>query len=490
MIRRLMISATLILVYLVARVPYLENPLRGEEGMFAHILLEAPQGGANLLVGRVNGEAIYAYPEHPIAPYKLMALVGDPFKAIVQVSSTMPESDLVPRLRFTFSLFLLAILLLILWLAYTPGSLREPLQRNAGPLLLILAVAISPLALTTSIGLQLDAGPGILMVGILPAVILAFHQGWIAGPTFGILAGFGALLTGLGKQEWSLALLIAIAATLVYVLLLRGGDRDKRNLAFAILASMLSGLVLGNLISYWSDPINYAGGLNVMTRIIAQTGYVHTVSLDDYKALFHKTLSTLLTPLMLVLLLASTSPRWLRGGNICIFLLAVYGLALLVGFVLSPHAMGSGEARYFMPSVVVLLCAGLAAFPTHGSRWERTIAGLSILTIMIPAAPEIYEQISDRKVWHQASTGYEAKVIQAASSGKCFPIIRADQGYRASFDFVSYSIPELYQLEYAERAGRPLCPPFGDYGAPLPALVDGTFFDDQEKLPSSSPAGH
>lgn len=316
MTRRLVLSFMLILVYLLARVPFLESPLWGEEGMFAHILLEAPQGGATLIVGRVNGEAIHIHPEHPVTPYKLIALIGVPFKAIVQVDSLMPDSELVPLLRFTFSLFLLSVLISILWLAYTPDSLHEPLARNPGPALLILAVAISPLAVSTSTGLQIDAGPGILMVSILPVVILAFQQGWITGPSFVALAGVGALATGLSKQEWSLALLAAIAATLAYTRLLRCGDQYKRNFAFVVLGSTLSGLVLGNLLSYWYDSINYTGGFNVMTRIVEQTGYVHTVSLDDYKTLLFKALSILLAPLVLILLIASMAPSWMPRGGI------------------------------------------------------------------------------------------------------------------------------------------------------------------------------
>lgn len=474
MVRRLALVAALVVVYFAVRFPYLSDPLWGEEGMFAHILLAAPASGETLLIGRLNGEPQYCSPEHPVALYKTIGLAGEPFKVVFPGWKTMPEYDFTRALRFTFSLFLLTVLAAILWVAYPHDSPRDPSARCVGPFALIVAVAISPLAVTKSVGLQIDAGTGLLMMGVLPVIVLAFRNGWISGRAFVALAGLGGALTGLGKIEWTLALLAAVLVALVYTILLARRDRGQPTFALWALGAVLAGLVLGNAASYLYDPINHAGGFGLLVRIVRESGYAQTGSLGRYAELLGKTLHVLLTPFLLVFLLAATAPRWLRGGDIWIIFLTAYGLALLVGFVLSPYVLESRDPRYFVPALVVLLCAGVAAFPPEGGRWLRAVGATVILGIAIPSVLAILQHFPEGRALREASDEFDARVDRAVAGTHCLPILRPDQGYLATFDFVSETIPEKYQQSFAMRVGKPLCLPFGYMGAPGPALLDDT----------------
>jgi hypothetical protein len=97
-----------------------------------------------------------------------------------------------------------------------------------------------------------------------------------------------------------------------------------------------------------------------------------------------------------------------------------------------------------------------------------------ILGIAIPSVLAILQHFPEGRALREASDEFDARVDRAVAGTHCLPILRPDQGYLATFDFVSETIPEKYQQSFAMRVGKPLCLPFGYMGAPGPALLDDT----------------
>jgi hypothetical protein len=391
------LSLLLIAIYVAARLPALGLPIWGEEGAFAHLLIEKPKGIRYILIGRFAGKPDYSAPEHPALIYEL-----------IEGAPALARSP--PGLRLTFSLFMLSVLLAVLWAVPT-----------AWPL--VFAVAISPLAIVGSTALQVDASSGALLVGVLAVLVLGGAPWW--------LLAVGGTLTGMGKQEWSLALAGAIVVTAFCQPTLR-----RSLLAIAL------GLIAGNTASYLYDPYNYLGGIDVTRRITADTGLMPPLAALVQCAIF------LAAPLLLAAFAWVSRPR---GWPL---FLSVYGSILLSGFMLSVHAVTRNEMRYFVPALLVLLCAGAAVWP-GGRRW---LGAGALAALLVPSGLYLWRQAHTAQAEHIMSQRALGDAVRARQGSNCVAVLSPAYAYDGTFDFVSDSIPREYQEAYASRAGKPLCP--------------------------------
>lgn len=455
-----LVLAVLAAAFIVARIPAYLSPQWGEEGMFSHLLLEDPPGPQYLLIGRVAGKAEYCPPEHPAPLYGVVKLAGKVFRRFVPQWRTLSDYELTSRLRLTQSLFQLAIFSAILWVVL--GFVLRPGRTSASPaarwipVALVGFVAVSPMAIRSSTGLQIDGACGVLLVGVLPVVLLANHfRPWL--PTAFLLATFlASLLTGLGKQEWSMALVAAALVTLALGELLRrfrpGVPMKSHGVTvFAILA----GCIVGNLASFLSDRVNWLGGIDVMTRIAKEPGQGQAVGLAYQLQYMAARLPFLFVVLLLIALVMVTLPRRIRDRDPWTFFLATYGTVLTAGFFVSWRT--SFDPRYFAPAMIVLVCAAVLGLDGAKSAWTKVVALAVIVGIVIPSAAFIATALPSVRQARQKFDDVQAYVTAKKGASGCVPVLPAGYAYHPSAEFMAESIGEDYARTLVERHGRSLC---------------------------------
>ncbi len=353
--RRPLLWVLLLVVFSASRWPLLHDPLVYEEGVFADLILHQPPGPDYLLYARFADTPLRGSAEHPALLYESLRLLG---ALAASWLATLPDAALNPSLRALFALCSLPIWLGLGWLAW---------QHRSWPGLgLVLAGMLTPLTLLSSTQLQLDGSLGVFLTG--PTALLLLTAAW-GQPVPPLLLAGAALLLGLGKQEWSLALLGALTLALFWTKF--QPMRPWRN---GILALLL-GLLAGNTLSFAFDPHNYLGGFRMMLRV-GQTGMAVTgPGLGHWLGVLQERLPLLLSLLLIAglgLLKPQTPAQPLPAR-----LLTLFGLLLFLGFFASSWG---ADGRYFAPALVVAVTAALAWMPRAPTTWA---AGLLILALLL-----------------------------------------------------------------------------------------------------------
>ena len=248
--------ALLALLYFAPRLPFLDKPLMGEEGIFAELFASHGADPSQAQMGRIKGEAIRQALGHPTGLYASIAGLGRlleaPWKALLG-----EDCHPVWSLRLSFSLFQF-----VAWAAL--GCFIAPALWASPWLWLPLAVLMNaPMALGGSLYLQTDPSNGALLAGLLG---LALAGTALRGADGLAQAGLAAacFLLGLGaKQEWSLGVAGGFALAWAWARWERAADSGEGK----ALALALAALALGNFMSWRFDPGNYEAGLGLMLRL-------------------------------------------------------------------------------------------------------------------------------------------------------------------------------------------------------------------------------
>lgn len=187
---------------LLLRLPFLANPMVGEEGAFAYLVASpvpssryTPDHRPQMLIGQI-GQQPMLYPfQHAIIPYVVLETgVGTVLRAAGAASRSARVRTIAVRSAYLV-LFMLGCGGL-LWFA--SGNL--------------LAAAIGGFALSTpllvgaSIQPQVDGGMGVLLIGGAGALLA-----WQRSTGQVLRAALAGVLVGVGRQEWAMAFLAASA---------------------------------------------------------------------------------------------------------------------------------------------------------------------------------------------------------------------------------------------------------------------------------------
>ena len=346
---RLVILASILVLFGVVRLAHYRTPLVYEEGIMADIFVNHPSGPDYLLQGRVDGHNIYGIPEHPAGLYETIALAGRIGGLVWQKAIFLNDGG-ARRLRFAFSLFFLLI-----W-----GSLAVMviLRYEAPPhwlaVGLLAAVAMVPISVQTSTQLQTDGSVGVLMCGSVALGVLWVSQTRVGRIMPVIFLLLSAAFLGTGKQEWTVLLAFAVVSWLIYICITIPRTRVQEIRSFLFIgAVILCGLSAGNLVSWKYDQQNYMGGLNVMQRIAAvatiATGESPTQRwLEGTKGRW-PFVSTILGLLVIVVTMAASRRRSCGPYQV---LLILFGSTLFGAYFIS--SFNPTDPRYFAPSFIVL----------------------------------------------------------------------------------------------------------------------------------------
>lgn len=434
----------LVALYLLARLPFLAAPLTGEEGIMAAIVVNQPAGPNYTLIARIDGQDDYRVVSHPAPLYESMKL---PAKLWPALSPEIAADDarVTPRLRLFFSLFQL-----LSWLAV--GLMAVLATRSSGAvarntlLVVIAATTVSPIALVTSTQLQVDGSVGAVMVSVMAgAVCLAALHAVGAGASYAVLA-VAATTLGLGKQEWSLALLGALVLWVGALLAVRRRTRRAVGGPLIAAAVILGGLLLGNLLSYMYNPDAWLGGVSVMRRVAGHATVATGTGPSQWLAVTGARLGMLVTCATLGVTLMILFTRHRRSIDPYAWLGLLLAGGLFGGYFISSWA---SDPRYFVPSVLAMAFALVAALPRILDRTDRIVVLAAAIVLVVDAGVCIVDRID--------SPPGPLPVHERDDRG-CVPMLPVGEAWnKPDIDFVARSLGPEGATAHLAAYGKTLC---------------------------------
>ncbi|MCE5185849.1 MAG: hypothetical protein LLF76_06955 [Planctomycetaceae bacterium] len=348
-------------LYFAVRLPILTEPLGAEDGLFAELVINRPAGPYYAMVGRIDGEKSYGYISHPAALYETLRFGGWLWQPYLSDSARTDDAVITPRLRVFFSSYLLVFGWILLGLSFLRSD-----GKWLWPLVILCTVLLSPLAIKVSTRLQTDNSAGVVLCGMAALLFLTAGRSGLnrrLGPLLFLSGGFFA---GLGKQEWSFALLAAVG-TAALLCVIR--QRDRQRETAAVLTWAAAGLAIGNLVSYLWDTANYMLGLRYMVTAsnLSEHSPTHW-NLVRWLAMFQNRLPLIVICMMLMALLVFY--LWRHPSATAKWLTVLYGGFLFAEYMISDY---SSETRYFAPALAVLTAAALMIVPASLAGWPRMI---------------------------------------------------------------------------------------------------------------------
>lgn len=417
------------------RLPWLNQPLVGEEGLFAQIYSERPAGPDYGWMAHINGRDFYNLLEHPAFLYEAPRAVGGAAKAIGFPAPAEGEAR-VAWVRICNAMFQL-----LLW---TLLGLAAP--AGFGTTALLLALQACPLAVGSSLYLQTDTTTGVLLCGLLGLALAA------GGRRRAFAAAF--LLGLFSKQEWLICLVMALAASAVI---------ERRDLR--AWAGWAAGLVLcagtGALLGRAFDPVNWDGGIDVLLRvgskhnILVQTG----AAANWASQLVQRSLWIL--PLIIVLIwLAVIAARSRRKGGPSVGprLAVAWAWSLALPFLASTWGR---EYRYLAPAGAAAAAALLFAFPGR-SGFSRRLALGSLIAMFAGALLTTWAGRGGRSITENPGLDRKAMVREMEkllADRDCVPRVSTAAAWMApGRNFVGSSMAPADADSCAAKAGMNVCP--------------------------------
>lgn len=363
-----------ILLFIGLRLPFLSQPLLGEEGMFGVIITGYKSSTVSsytvergriidenclTIVGHIGSEGdLMTRPSRNIAPYCFLGLVVKPLISGIDFPS-LNFDDKSKLVRSTFLLISSVGYISLCIIGWLIASQLMGYQKVL-PFLFLLGITATPLALGASIQPQLDGVFGYLLLS--NAVLFVYlgaknKQSPWSKMSLNFLAGF---LVALCKNEWSLVLLASIAsvffAWLAYSFFAsRQAKCNLRgyfsNLNLSVILGLLMGCLMGMYACFWFSPGDYLDGFNLMRDINNSKNSHLTIFITALVSNYY-----VLIPNLLVLAAGSWAAIKNRNALITnqIGLLALYlwSFGVTAGFMQSGWS-GDGFPRYYVPPLLV-----------------------------------------------------------------------------------------------------------------------------------------
>lgn len=367
-----LVACAAFLLMIALRAPFLQQPLIGEEGIFAMIVSGYQSSAIKstndfpsqidqhclIVLGHIDqtGDAL-SRPGRNIVPYCFLGFVIKPFIAPLN-ADTLDFDGKSGLIRSAFLVLSSVGFLSLCFLSYLV-SLRLSGYKALLPFLVLIYFTTTHLAIGSSIQPQLDGAFGFLLLSNAALLIYLGSRpstiNWSKLP-LNFLAGF---LVALCKNEWSLTLLISVV--LVYcaifacrfIVSCRGisadTNQDSANLLIGI--GLILGCLTGMGFSYVFSPNDYLAGFSLMKNIQG--------SRESHLKVFFQTLRfnyQILTPciVMLILGLWCIWKNWksLMNQEIGLLILYVMSFGILAGFMQSGWG-GDGFPRYYLPPLLL-----------------------------------------------------------------------------------------------------------------------------------------
>lgn len=359
--QRLLIAIAVLFLIVLARVPFLTQPLVGEEGTFAMLLTGTNSHNVSLVdrtntglesrcrlyVAKLDGVDYAATTDRNIFPYCFLTLVVNPITRVFFTEKlTFDQKTFHVRLVFLL-ITVVGILSILILLVQSSKDVagREYVILN----LLVLYVFTTPLLVGGSIQANLEGSIGVALFGL--SSLCAYFGGCEKGNNPRIFIFIAGFLISLGKNEWPLiALLASLISIGAHNLLYRNLiDTLERKNQIRIGITYIYGLFTGILFSYLLSPKDYLDGYLLMTNMNSAHLSIWGLVGATWKLLYP---AAALVGFASCLYLFQFKRSFEHGAITSISIATSFGM--FAGF-LNSGWIGDGFPRYFIPSVISLL---------------------------------------------------------------------------------------------------------------------------------------
>ena len=369
--------------YFVVRIPYYSRYLLGEEGAFADLFINHPKGPNYILKGRVDGKGFYGPPAHPGLIYETISLTGKIGGNFIQFDTQNEERTTI-ILRFIFSLYQFFSFLLLVISVYLFTHHYDKIDS----LIMIILISFSPISLQESVHLQVDGSIGALFFSIFcltHIIYKTFNQKdlGISNPyLFFIL--LSSTIIGFGKNEWVIAVIISVAAAVIFSI----GRKIK--LQTSLVMVIILGLVIGSLISFQFDQVNFLAGfkrifyfINIDTATLQSKPTNLLLNLIDVNMRRMPFLSSLILVLLINGLGIIQKRKEIEFETVLFFFLS---LALTLPFMLTTWGV---TPKFFVPAMVISAYSYFLIKPKPVSKLVKVIFVSIFVSLNIFFHPEI-----------------------------------------------------------------------------------------------------
>jgi len=396
-----LLAFTAFLLMIVTRIPFLQQPLIGEEGMFAMIIsgyhspaLKSAQDLPSkidehclLVLGHIDeaGDTLIR-PGRNITPYCFLGGVVKPL--IASFNTTALDFDGKSALIRSAFLALSSIGFLALCFLSYLVSLRLSGLKALLPFLILFYFTTTHLAIGSSIQPQLDGAFGFLLLSNTALLIYLGSRplipSWLK-LSLNFLAGF---LIAFCKNEWPLTLLgsVVLVYSMMFTSRFIASYRGKYFTINQIEANLLIGVglifgcITGMGFCYLFSPNDYLAGFSLMKNIHG--------SRESHIKIFFQSLKfnyQILIPnlVMLSFGLWGILKNWksLLNNEIGLLILYVLSFGILAGFLQSGWG-GDGFPRYYLPPLLLSGVFLITQIPSVFALSTNTLA-IKCLTIIL-----------------------------------------------------------------------------------------------------------
>ena len=441
-------------LYFLARLIFYPLILRGEEGIFAEIFLYQPIGPDYSQMGRLDGVTIYGIIEHPALIYEVLRYWGFFWSALIDYSR-WSELWTTVLARFAYSTFEYAVWLMMIaiWSHLKGRSARGRETADRLIVCFFYCLAVWPASLLNTTNINIDASVGVLIAGLLSAVVMLFASPAI--PRWGLYVPLAAVafFSGFGKNEVSIVLIIAtIVCGAAYLLawalkINRAGGAGY----LPVLVITVAGNLAGNYFNYSFDPVNYMAGFDVLHLRGSQTSLLGTGDIAAWTKVFLARLPFILIHLVLWGMTAWQLIRRLHQVRFPALLTFLYGSALFFGYFISYAEVG---ARYFEPALIALTASFLLLnpridFSQAGRKWFAVF----LIICAVHSTAEVSATIV-RVARNPGLLQSRFVVPEEVKNTGCIPVLeQADAFHRSDIDYVAYE----HMKPLVESKGKKLC---------------------------------
>ncbi len=433
--RKILLIILFSIIFIAIRIPYYENNIRGEEGIFAEIFINHPEGPKYLQIARIDGKEIFTYPNHASMISETISFFGKITQTFFDFSGHS-EWGITIALRFFFSLFHLFSWLLVL--IYLLEMNREKWYL----VFFIFILSITPIAFEGSVELNIDNSVGVLFTSLVCFSLLVYE--YTNKKTFFnyLFVSLSCLLFGFGKTEWS----VGFAISLITVILLSIVIKKKTDIK--LLFAVIIGLVPGNLINYLVSPYNYLDGLSLLMWYLKSQIVVTNVSsnaniVTTWLTLNLQRLPKTLPIIILIFHNAFLLVSNLRKTNFTNIFLFILSSSLFFAFSLDTFGTAS---RLFLPSFFSCVFTSTTLVKNYLRKRQKPFFVGLILVIFVSNVilfPEIQKY----------------KIIDIKPRSDCVYILGIGTGYiREDVNYISSSLGRLEgAIKFADDHGVTIC---------------------------------
>ena len=215
-----------------------------------------------------------------------------------------------------------------------------------------------------------------------------------------------------------------------------------------LLGLIFTGLLLGNLISYIFDPLNYLGGFGVLFRISKGSTY----SIVSYSSIYRLTF-TYIHLLLLAFISIALIQAWKKIDYILFFFFILGTILFFAYYVIS----WAEDPRYYAPSLIIYLAGAVIAYGYLSSDNTRLFLwGISFVLLITTS----YHVVQDRNNIHLYLTlGHQnATSIQIYSiHSDCIRFMSAGEAFGQETDFIATSLSPEDAASLAAKYSKNIC---------------------------------